>query len=267
MTGNENQRKYLLNTIRDAVHKIHKKWFKNIQADEMIPCHCSYCADLVNTDTKFFAFSTLQRAQAQHRTTIECDKQFEEVSVHALLEGIEINGEISHAINPRREITENTNNSLNVNVNVNQMQPVRQPSATTSNPPQQTSTKETPWYKEWFVITLATSLIAGIALGLYFWSLEIGALVGIATGFVVSYFNPKRRFIHLARFLLIFMVGISATPPLLNGFVKTLPHENDSWWLEFALNIGHTSPWLIGFLATITLMGSLFLFWLDHKQN
>ncbi len=43
VTGDINQRKFLLHTIREEIQEIHRKWFKNIQAKEMIPCLCGYC--------------------------------------------------------------------------------------------------------------------------------------------------------------------------------------------------------------------------------
>ena len=100
VTGNINQRKFLLHTIREEIQEIHRKWFKNIQAEQMIPCLCDYCSDTENTEAKYFASSVLERARGRGKSTIECDKDFLDVPVMTLLEGVFIEQEIrpnSHA--------------------------------------------------------------------------------------------------------------------------------------------------------------------------
>lgn len=88
INGNVNERKYLLRRIRDEIQNIHHKWFRNIQSEQMIPCICSYCTNANNKDVKFFEYKVLQRAMDKGKTTVECDKEFIDVSVRGLLEGV-----------------------------------------------------------------------------------------------------------------------------------------------------------------------------------
>jgi len=36
-------RKYALHRVRDAVNELHRRWFRSIHADEMVPCCCTLC--------------------------------------------------------------------------------------------------------------------------------------------------------------------------------------------------------------------------------
>ncbi len=87
ISGKQNERKFLLRSIREEVEKIHAKWFKNIQAEQMIPCNCDYCSNPEHKDQKYFEFRVLQRAQEKNKS-VQCDKEFLDVYVPTLLEGI-----------------------------------------------------------------------------------------------------------------------------------------------------------------------------------
>ncbi|MFZ1234262.1 MAG: leucine-rich repeat protein [Thiofilum sp.] len=99
INGNVNERKYLLRRLRDEIQDIHHKWFRNIQAEQMIPCICTYCTDPQHKDAKFFEYQVLQRALNKGKATIECDKEFIDVSVKGLLEGVFEDEDLS----PKRE--------------------------------------------------------------------------------------------------------------------------------------------------------------------
>lgn len=108
INGNVNERKYLLRRIRDEIQNIHHKWFKNIQSEQMIPCICSYCTQVTQQNIKFFEYQTLIRALERGKTTVQCDKEFSDVSVKGLLEGIFESEQTEQFINRRAGMSGNT---------------------------------------------------------------------------------------------------------------------------------------------------------------
>ena len=98
ITGKLSERKYLLRTIRDEVEKLHHKWFRNINVEQMIPCNCHYCANPANNNPKYFERSVLERAQEHRKVTVECDREFLDVQVSGLLEGVFVNAEINQIL-------------------------------------------------------------------------------------------------------------------------------------------------------------------------
>ena len=98
INGNKHERKYLLRTIRDEVEKLHGKWFKNIQAEQMIPCNCDYCTHPYHKDIKYFEYHTLLKYQERNKTTIECDKGINAVTVLSLLEGVFVREEMQQIL-------------------------------------------------------------------------------------------------------------------------------------------------------------------------
>jgi signal recognition particle receptor subunit beta len=110
INGNVNERKYLLRRIRDEIQNIHHKWFKNIQSEQMIPCICSYCTQVTQQNIKFFEYQTLIRALERGKTTVQCDKEFSDVSVKGLLEGIFEREQTEQFINRRAGMSGNTYN-------------------------------------------------------------------------------------------------------------------------------------------------------------
>ena len=88
VTGRIAERKFLLRKIREEVQAIHQKWFRNIQAEQMIPCNCDYCSNPAHLTPKFFELSVIERADDRNKLTIECDKDFLDVPIMGLLEGV-----------------------------------------------------------------------------------------------------------------------------------------------------------------------------------
>lgn len=104
INGKISERKYLLREIRDAIHAIHRKWFRNIQVEQMIPCICSYCTNPEHKDPRFFEEDVLNRALERGRETVECDKEFIDVSVKSLLEGVFERNETNQFISGREQL-------------------------------------------------------------------------------------------------------------------------------------------------------------------
>lgn len=127
INGNVNERKYLLRRIRDEIQSIHYKWFRNIQSEQMIPCICSYCTQVAQQNIKFFEYQTLIRALERGKTTVQCDKEFNDVSVKGLLEGVSDPEQIKQIISRRElmngniyNITADNGSQVNLGDNVTQ---------------------------------------------------------------------------------------------------------------------------------------------------
>lgn len=88
INGKLHERKYFLSQISKEIQDIHHKWCRNIQSEQMIPCICSHCTKATQQDLKFFEYQTLIRALERGKATVECDKEFIDVSVKGLLEGV-----------------------------------------------------------------------------------------------------------------------------------------------------------------------------------
>ncbi|MCV6636977.1 COR domain-containing protein, partial [Candidatus Albibeggiatoa sp. nov. NOAA] len=132
--GNPNERKYLLSKICDEIRAIHQTWFKNIEVDEMIPCHCGSCK--TSDNPHFYKVKKLQARRQQGHKTAECDESFEDVSVLGLLEGVFEKAELeqmrsekipemhvhNHIHNRNLNIAGNAeNNNLNQGDNIQQL--------------------------------------------------------------------------------------------------------------------------------------------------
>ena len=106
------------------------------------------------------------------------------------------------------------------------------------------------WYKKWLFISLVIGIFVFI---ISYWNFKIpkiSLILGILSFALTLFFNPKRRFFRVA--ITILAIGtMSMIPSLIDVISKILN-----------LNIA-TNPWIGGLL----ILSSLFLFWLDHKEN
>ncbi|AEE54357.1 COR domain-containing protein [Haliscomenobacter hydrossis] len=85
--GDANARKYALHKIRDAVEDLHRKWFRNIKVDEIIPCCCPEC--LVSDTPQLFKLDDMLKLRSRNmHIPVRCYESAEEVSTQLLLEGI-----------------------------------------------------------------------------------------------------------------------------------------------------------------------------------
>lgn len=78
-------RKYALRRVRDEVDALHKRWFRNIKTDEMIPCCCNEC--LKSSTPQLYKLENLLKKRTRRPDT-SCDDSGEDVSIDRLLEGI-----------------------------------------------------------------------------------------------------------------------------------------------------------------------------------
>ena len=83
--GDAQARKYALHKIRDEVEDLHKKWFRGLKVDEMVPCCCSEC--LVSDNPQLFKLENLLKRSTKRKDT-SCDFSGEDVLIKALLEGV-----------------------------------------------------------------------------------------------------------------------------------------------------------------------------------
>jgi len=85
--GEEQGRKYLLHTIRKEIDAIHRKWFKNIESEEMIPCNCEVCQK--SQKITYFEHTELEQYHKEGERTIKCKNgKIKNVNVSLLLEGV-----------------------------------------------------------------------------------------------------------------------------------------------------------------------------------
>ena len=274
VTGNQSQRKFLLRQIRNEVQSIHKKWFRNIQSEQMIPCICDNCSVADRQHIKFFEAGVLRRAQERGKTTVECDKEFIDVPVMGLLEGVFEKKELHQqelALGHHRPHLYEPQPTPKVEVTVNNIAPEPATPINLAPTPEQEKpippAPPTPWYKEWWIISVVIAVVAGLITGVAFLSIKIGTLTAVAAGITVYFINPKRRFFR-AGSILLFLFGTIITPPLISGYVKSQQPISSNQYIDFALKIGESmNPWLTGIMAITALIGAGFLFWLDHKQD
>ena len=83
--GDVDSRKFALQRVRDEVEALHKKWFRSIKADEMIPCCCSVC--LQSQTPELFKLEKLLSRKLKRPDT-SCDVSGEDVMIQQLLEGV-----------------------------------------------------------------------------------------------------------------------------------------------------------------------------------
>jgi len=87
VNGKEQERKYVLRSIREAIEALHKKWFPNIAFERMVPCICEICKD--TESPTFFEYKELLQYQEEGEVNIKCkNRRLKNVNVRELLEGI-----------------------------------------------------------------------------------------------------------------------------------------------------------------------------------
>ncbi len=82
-------RKYALQRVRQEIESLHKRWFKNIQSEQIVPCNCFECQ---NSETPFTY--ELTRLQNLTKGRAYCEKLEEFVPLRQLLEGVYDDNEI-----------------------------------------------------------------------------------------------------------------------------------------------------------------------------
>ncbi|PID45108.1 MAG: hypothetical protein CSB47_10150 [Proteobacteria bacterium] len=267
VTGPINERKYLLRTIRNEIQGIHEKWFRNIRVEQMIPCICETC--LESATPTFFEFSELQQYQEEGEVYINCrNKRIKQVPVLQLMEGVFSDKELKQQQKAAERHYSQQPTPPKVEVTVNNHIPIPEnPQSTPAPESSPHSVAPTPWYKEWWVVSIAIALAAGLIAGLAFLSLKVSAISALIAGIVVYVMNPKRRFFRAASVLL-FLFGAIVTPPMISVYVKAQQIIATNQFINFAVEIGKDmNPWLAGVMGLAALAGAIILFWLDHKRD
>ncbi|MCB0840083.1 MAG: hypothetical protein KDD63_27345 [Bacteroidetes bacterium] len=82
-------RKFALQRVRNEIESLHRRWFKNITSEQIIPCNCDECK---NSDTPFtYRLTQLMRLK---KGRAYCNVQEDFVPLQQLLEGVYEPGEI-----------------------------------------------------------------------------------------------------------------------------------------------------------------------------
>lgn len=76
-------RKHALRQVRDEVEDLHKRWFRNLKFEQIIPCNCQKC----NFSTEPFTF-LLSELQQLTKGRAYCNKLEDTVPILQLLEGV-----------------------------------------------------------------------------------------------------------------------------------------------------------------------------------
>jgi internalin A len=95
----QGHRKHALQRVREEVDSLHKKWFRSIKPDEMVPCCCSECVK--NDNPQLYKLENLLKRRLKRPDT-SCDVSGEDLQIQSLLDGIYDKGEIKDMENHGR---------------------------------------------------------------------------------------------------------------------------------------------------------------------
>ena len=111
--GDYDNRKFALQRVRDEVEALHKKWFRSIKADEMIPCCCEKCK--MNEKPKLYALKDLLELK-QESAMKQCTTG-KMVAIQLLLEGVYDTQEIKGFDQKNKHHSRFDREMLNVTIN------------------------------------------------------------------------------------------------------------------------------------------------------
>ncbi len=86
--GDKEARKYALRRVRDTVEDLHKRWFRSIKPDEMVPCCCSECVSNTVNPQLYKLENLLKLRSKGANIPLRCYDSAEEVFTQQLLEGV-----------------------------------------------------------------------------------------------------------------------------------------------------------------------------------
>lgn len=266
--GRTDEQKYIIRRVRDEVDRIHRRWFKGIQVNEMVPCSCSKCKD--SNTPHYFNNGLLQRRLDKGRTDIDCDKSIESVAIRGLLEGIyqvdelptidrdtdllleeqtsKIVNNFSVASGVQLVVSQDGKNQPIIQANEQaQVKATGQVDQYTDNEVKASHTEpanttapvlpKKPFYHQWWGISLIVGTLASGLFGFRFSSIELGLLAGGVIFAIMMFFQPGKTYVRAA--WLCMMAVISN--PLLSGMVGQNPELKDSQ-LGFVFKINESLP-------------------------
>jgi Leucine-rich repeat (LRR) protein len=106
LQGTPNNRKEFLTLIREEIKKIQDSSFPSLPYLEMIPCSCNECSK--ETTPYFFAYDDIETYLQKGKTTIDCRKSTEGVSIAKLIgsvyDNVEIEQKLQKAMQENRSI-------------------------------------------------------------------------------------------------------------------------------------------------------------------
>lgn len=291
--GRADEQKYIIRKVRDEVSRIHRRWFKGIQVNQMVPCACSDCQN--SNEPHYFKNDVLQRYLEKGRIHIDCEKSIESVAIRGLLEGIYQQDELPPVEADTKGTSEKPSPSVVNNISVTDGAQLVMPQAETSQPiiqankntqvetigqvNEQTDSKANPTtpepvrtlmpssskkslYQQWWVISLALGIVVGGAVGLWLSSFGLGLLAGGAAFAAMMFFQPGKTYVRAA--WLCMMAVISN--PLLSGMVGQNPELKDGQ-LGFIFKFNESLPTIV-LLGLLVLTGILFILnYMDKRRS
>ena len=288
--GKTDEQKYIIRKVRDEVSRIHHRWFKGIQVNEMVPCSCPECKD--SSTPHYFKNEVLQRRLQKNRTHIDCEKSVERVDIRGLLEGIYQQDELPKAEGETDKLNQERSFGVVNNFSVAKGAQLVVPQGGTNQPIIQANEQaqveaagkinkqpdnceavissefirqlmpaptKKPFYQQWWAISLLFAALVSGAVGLWLSSFWLGLLAGGCIFAAMMFFQPGKTYRRVA--WLCVMAVISS--PLLSGMVGQNPELKDGK-LGFVFKLNESLPTIV-LLGLIGLAG--FLFWLDYLKN
>jgi internalin A len=82
-----------LQRVREEVESLHKRWFRSIKADEMVPCCCTVCQN--STTPELYKLEKLLKLREKRAETV-CYSSGEDIAIFHLLEGVYEESEIKN---------------------------------------------------------------------------------------------------------------------------------------------------------------------------
>lgn len=88
--GDAHARKFALRRVRDTVEDLHRRWYRNIQVDEMVPCRCE--TDCQHREEPYLhKLAVLTNLKYNRgKTTAQCGASGDDVPIEFLLEGFTV---------------------------------------------------------------------------------------------------------------------------------------------------------------------------------
>jgi internalin A len=273
--GEPSYRKFALQKVRDEVEDLHNRWFRNIHADEIVPCCCKECR--VAKEPKSYSLKDLLELW-QKKELKQCITG-EDVHIRHLLEGVYAKEEVeklrfeeqlkqrgyskSHSRFEDERGTPDIHVEVKPHIIVQTPTVVGQPKIEVSTP--SVSEPPKPWYEFHWIKSFGKGLIAAFVMGIlaftipWVYPIQITAITFLIVSFFSINQDPKYRYFRLATRIIGGFLTLSLLLPNIDSFVQidnafvkgVIKFSNDTNVILTALMIG-----LVGWLI-----------WMDFKKN
>jgi internalin A len=272
--GEPTYRKFALQKVRDEVEDLHKRWFRNIHADEIVPCCCDKCR--VAKEPKSYTLKDLlelwQRKEVRQCITgedVQIRHLLEGVFEQAVVEKLRRDEQMKQQGFKMHSRFEDDRRQPDIHVEVNPQITVQTPTAVDA-PKIEASTPSVsepvkPFYEHHWVKSFGKGLIAALIVAIpaftvpWVYPIQITAMTFLLVSLFSINQDPKYRYYRLATHIIGGFLTLSLLLPNIDSFVQidnafvkgVVKFSNDTNVVLTALMIG-----LVGWLL-----------WMDFKKN